>query len=210
MMNKHTLLSIILLVVTFAGCSDDYFHDTGKANGKHDCTIWEYMKNDGNNWDSTILVIQRAGLKDLFDGTDNENHEITFFGPTNMSIMQFLYKTVNDDDEMVYNCVNDIPVETCKRFILSHVIKGKHESTSFDFENKGTLTGGSEIKNLAGNDLRIYRAKGEYMGIPDIGPEALYVHSLTFGHIVLIGSSNIETTNGIVHSLATTYQLSEL
>ena len=210
-MNKFTLLSTILLVITIAGWgSDDYFHDTGKADGKHDCSIWEYMHSDGKNWDSTILVIERAGLQDLFDGTGSENKEITFFGPTNMSIMQFLYKTVDDNDEMVYKSVRDIPVETCKRFILSHVIKGKHESTGFDFENQGTLTGGTEIKNLAGNTLRVYRTKGEYMGIPGIGAEALYVHSLTFGHIALIASSNIEMTNGFVHSLSTTYQLTEL
>ena len=87
-MNKFTLLSTILLVITIAGCgSDDYFHDTGKADGKHDCSIWEYMHSDGKNWDSTILVIERAGLQYLFDGTGSENKEITFFGPTNMSIM---------------------------------------------------------------------------------------------------------------------------
>ena len=209
-MNKYILLAITLLAGIFSGCGDDYFHDTGLADGKHDCSLWEYMKNDHENWDSTILLIERAGLVSLFDGTDSENKEITFFGPTKMSIMQFLFKTVDDNYEMMYNTINDLPVETCKQVILSHVIKGKKKSIEFDFEIKGTLTGGTETKNLAGNDLRIYRAKGEYMGIPDIGPEALYVHSLTFGHIALIASSNIETTNGIVHSLATTYQLSEL
>lgn len=209
-MNKYITLIITLSVIVLTGCNDDYFHDTGLADGKHDCSLWEYMKNDHENWDSTILLIERAGLVSLFDGTDSENKEITFFGPTNMSIMQFLFKTVDDNYEMIYNTINDIPVETCKQVILSHVIKGKKKSIEFDFEIKGTLTGGTETKNLAGNDLRIYRAKGEYMGIPDIGPEALHVHSLTFGHIALIASSNIETTNGIVHSLATTYQLSEL
>lgn len=201
---------MILLVTILTGCNDDYFHDTRLANGEHDCTLWEYMKSDPENWDSTVLIIERAGLKSLFDGTDNENKEITFFGPTNLSVMQFLVKTVNDDQEVMYNSVNDIPVELCKQFILSHVIKGKGKSTGFDFENKGTLTGGTEVKNLAGNTLRVYRTKSNYMGIPDIGPEALYVHSLMFGHIALVASSNIETTNGFVHSLSSTYQISEL
>lgn len=208
-MKKYILLSITILVITLAGCDNDYFHDTGKANGKHDCTMWEYMKGDHENWDSTVLLIERAGLQSLFDGT-GEDKEITFFGPTNMSVMQFLFKTVNDDYEMIYNSINDIPVELCRQMILSHVIKGKKTSTGFDYEVKGTLTGGTGVKNLAGNDLRVYRVKGEYAGIPDIGPEALYVHSLLFGHIALIASSNIETTNGIVHSLSTSYQFTEL
>lgn len=208
-MKKYILLSITILGITLAGCDNDYFHDTGVANGKHDCTMWEYMKGDHENWDSTVLLIERAGLQSLFDGT-GEDKEITFFGPTNMSVMQFLFKTVNDDYEMIYNSINDIPVELCRQMILSHVIKGKKTSTGFDHEVKGTLTGGTGVKNLAGNDLRVYRVKGEYAGIPDIGPEALYVHSLLFGHIALIASSNIETTNGIVHSLSTSYQFTEL
>lgn len=209
-MKRYILLSITILVMTLAGCNDDYFHDTGLADGKHNCSMWEYMKSDHENWDSTVLLIERAGLQSLFDGTDSDNKEITFFGPTNMSIMQFQFKTVNDDYETIYNSINDIPVELCKQMILSHVIKGKKTSTDFGYENKGTLTGGTEVENLAGNPLRVYRTKSEYYGIPDIGPEALYIHSLTFGQIALIASSNIETTNGIVHSLATTYEISEL
>lgn len=209
-MKRYILLSITILVIALAGCNDDYFHDTGLADGKHNCSMWEYMKSDHENWDSTVLLIERAGLQSLFDGTDSDNKEITFFGPTNMSIMQFLFKTVNDDYEMIYNSIKDIPVELCKQLVLSHVIKGKKTSTGFGYENKGTLTGGTELENLLGNPLRIYRTKSEYYDIPDIGPEALYIHSLTFGQIALIASSNIETTNGIVHSLATTYEISEL
>ena len=207
---KKCALFIIGFMIIFCGCGKDYFHDTGLANGKHDCTIWEYMQQDRENWDSTILVIKRAGLQSLFDGTDGENKEITFFGPTNMSIMQFLFKTVDEEYEMMYSSIDDIPVEICRQFILSHVIREKWLSTDFEFENKGTLTGGSEETNLAGNPLRIYRTKGEYMGIPGIGAETLYVHSLTFGHIVLIASSNIEMTNGTVRSLSNSYQFTEL
>ena len=98
---KKCALFIIGFMIIFCGCRKDYFHDTGLANGKHDCTIWEYMQQDRENWDSTILVIKRAGLQSLFDGTDGENKEITFFGPTNMSIMQFLFKTVDEEYEMM-------------------------------------------------------------------------------------------------------------
>ena len=81
---------------------------------------------------------------------------------------------------------------------------------TFEYENVGTLTGGTIEKNLLGNDLRIYRTKSSYMDIPDIGPEDLFIHSLKYGHIVYISTSNLEMTNGIVHALSNTYQITEL
>lgn len=145
---KKCALFIIGFMIIFCGCGKDYFHDTGLANGKHDCTIWEYMQQDRENWDSTILVIKRAGLQSLFDGTDGENKEITFFGPTNMSIMQFLFKTVDEEYEMMYSSIDDIPVEICRQFILSHVIREKWLSTDFEFENKGDLD-----RRIGGNEF---------------------------------------------------------
>ena len=208
-MNRY-ILFIITCIAFICGCNDHYFHDTGLANGKHDCTIWEYMQNDKENWDSTLLIIKRAGLESLFDGSDSEHKEITFFGPTNIAVMQFLFKTVDDRNQMLYRSVDEIPVELCRQMILSHVIKGRKMKNTFEYENVGTLTGGTIDKNLLGNDLRIYRTKSSYMDIPDIGPEDLFIHSLKYGHIVYISTSNLEMTNGIVHALSNTYQITEL
>ena len=63
---------LFLFIWSLGACNDDYFHDSGLANGRHDCTVWEYLHTDAYNWDSTILVIERAGLVDLFDGKDPE------------------------------------------------------------------------------------------------------------------------------------------
>lgn len=81
---------MIVLIASFLWeCDDNYFHDTGLANGVHDCTMWEYLRSDHENWDSTVLLIQRAGLVPLFEGKSAEYPEITFFGPTNLSIINF-------------------------------------------------------------------------------------------------------------------------
>lgn len=206
---KYILMAMVAGWIIW-GCDDNYYHDSGLANGKHDCSMWEYLHTDGRDWDSTVVMIERAGLRSLFDGGDSENGEITFFGPTNYSIMQFLYKTLDDVGEVMYERIADIPVEMCRQMILSHVIRGKKMSTDFDFEVKGTLTGGSVETTLTGRQLRVYRVRGEYNGIPDIGPEGLMIHALEGGHIAGVASSNIETTNGVVHSLSYTHQLTEL
>ena len=28
------------------GCGNDFYHDSGLADGKHDCTVWEYLQTE--------------------------------------------------------------------------------------------------------------------------------------------------------------------
>ena len=81
-MKRYDVLILGLLCCSFSllsSCDDDYFHDSGLADGKHDCTMWEYFQTDGENWDSTMILIEHAGLKEVFDGTNPDYKEITFF-----------------------------------------------------------------------------------------------------------------------------------
>lgn len=201
---------LLFFVFGLGACDNDYFHDTGLANGRHDCTVWEYLHTDAYNWDSTILIIERAGLVDLFNGKDQQYPEITFFGPTNFSIMQFMYKTVDDEGNVLYERIEDIPVEMCKKMLLSHVLPKKMMKDDFEYEVRGTLDGGTYTHALSGTELRVFKAKGPYMGIADIGAESLGLHALITGYIVGIASADIEMNNGTVHSLSYTYQFSEL
>lgn len=202
---------LILLGLLFAVCScDDYFHDSGLADGKHDCTMWEYLNTQPQDWDSTVLLIERAGLVDLFDGKDHEHPEITFFGVTDLSIEQFLLKTVDEEDEPLYARVEDIPVDLCREMLLSHVVPGKIMKEEFDYEIKGTLTGGTMVTTLSGVELRVYRTRSEYGGVPDIGAEGLSIHAMVSGQMASVASANIETWSGVVHSLSYTYQFTEL
>ncbi|MFR4037736.1 MAG: hypothetical protein ACLTZT_08035 [Butyricimonas faecalis] len=84
-----TILFICITVTLLASCEKDYQHDTGLADGYHDCSMMDYLRNDHNNWDSIVVAIKYAGLTGIFEGTNPDYKEITFFGPTNMSIRKF-------------------------------------------------------------------------------------------------------------------------
>ena len=208
-MKKYIAIWIGLLLACSA-CDDDYYHDSGLANGKHDCTMWEYFQTDHENWDSTMMLIEHAGLKDIFDGTNPDYKEITFFGVTNLSINQFLFKTIDDNWEPLYDRIEDIPVDLCREMLLSHVVAGKLMKSGCDYEERGTLTGGTTVKTLSGIELRIYRTQSSYSGIPDIGAEGLAIHAPVSGQMATIASADIEVTNGVVHSLDYTYQFTQL
>ena len=184
------------------GCGNDFYHDSGLADGKHDCTVWEYLQTDHYNWDSVIVMIEHAGLKDVFDGTNPEFKQITFFAPTNLSVNQFLFKTTGETGDMVYSSVKDVPVELCRKMLLAHVLNRRMMKEDFDYEVKGTLTGGTMVTTIGGVELRVYRTRTPYNGIPDIGPESLFFHAVTSGHIAMVASADIEMMNGVVHSLS--------
>ena len=192
------------------GCGNDFYHDSGLADGKHDCTVWEYLQTDHYNWDSVIVMIEHAGLKDVFDGTNPEFKQITFFAPTNLSVNQFLFKTTGETGDMVYSSVKDVPVELCRKMLLAHVLNRRMMKEDFDYEVKGTLTGGTMVTTIGGVELRVYRTRTPYNGIPDIGPESLFFHAVTSGHIAMVASADIDMMNGVVHSLSYTYEFTKL
>ena len=172
--------------------------------------MWEYFKSQPDDWDLTMILIEHAGLKDVFDGTNPDYKEITFFGVTNLSIEQFLVKTIADNWEPLYNRIEDIPVELCREMLLAHVASGKMMKTGFEHEVKGTLAGGTVVKTLLGIELRVYRTKSGYNGVPDIGAEGLAIHALVSGQMATVASADIEVTNGVVHALDYTYLFTQL
>lgn len=191
----------------FTACEkNDYFVDSGKANGDFDGTVWEYLNSSHGNWDSLTVAIEHAGVIDIFD---TPNSSLTLFGPTNHSINQFLFKTIDEKGNRLYQCVRDIPADLCRRMVLSYVIPEARLRTDFDYEVKGTLTGGTIVETLSGAKLRVYRHKTDYGSISDAGPEELYIHAQESGHIARCVSTDIKPMNGVVHALSTTFQWTE-
>lgn len=208
---KKYILFIFTTLLLF-GCDKDNYIDTGLANGVFEGTVWEYMHSNPE-WDSAIVIIERAGLTGIFDGSDPEYKDgITFFGFTNFTVWQFLAYTVDDDDNRIYRSIGDIPVELCRQMVLDYVIKGKRMKESFDYEVRGTMEGGSEVQTVSGKTLRVYRTKTNdpYTGEPDKGPEGLAFHAPVSGHIAGIASADIQADNGVVHSLSYEFQWTEL
>ena len=66
---KVLILSLFVFMITLVSCNTDYnYIDSGLSNGVHDCTMYDYFKTNSYNWDTTRLMIDKAGLADLFKG----------------------------------------------------------------------------------------------------------------------------------------------
>lgn len=201
---------ILIGLLSLGGCEKYDIIDTGKAKGVYEGSMWEYFHTNHYDWDSVVVAIEHAGVRDIFEGTNPDYPEITFFGMTNWSVKHFIMHTLDDNGNQQYSCIRDIPAEECRRMILSHVAKGKQMKDSFDFEIRNTLEGGTEVVSLVGHKLRVYRIRTDFGSLLGQGAVGLGVHGLESGQVAAVASSDIQTDNGVVHSLSYEYEWTEL
>lgn len=201
-MEMNRIWIFLALVFGCVACTDENFIDTGNASGVYDGSVMQYLRHHPQNWDSTVVVIEWAGLTQLFEGKDPEYPEITFFGPTNLSIIRYM---LDNDIERI----KDVEPEVWKNMMLRYVIVGKHKREEV---SKGdSKTGGDSFVTLGGNQLRIYRVLAPYKETPEAGPAELWVHSFETGYsVVQVASADIEPNNGIVHSLMYAFTFGKL
>ena len=144
---KHPIYLLALLVLSlFSSCTKYDFVETGKATSYHDTTMWEYFQTDSYNWSYLVYMTKRAGLEDLFQGTNTQyGPNITFLGITNHSIRRYLYRTygINEDgtspadavdpstltDEETMKLIDRMSVATC-RSIIPTVSSHRRSSSS--------------------------------------------------------------------------------
>ncbi len=198
------LIYILVVITTLVACEDDYYIDTGIADGNLDMSMWEYFQTSSYNWDSTMLVISRAGMESLFqsESTDAQDR-FTFLGVTNHSIRKFML-------DNGYETVSDIPVEICEEYIKDYIIPIEYTWEDIDFEVKGTTTneGGTLVENTNGNSVRLFRRKSDYGAVVDAGPVSTFAQSFSTSKTVQLVSTNIQTNSGVVHALSYTHSFS--
>lgn len=202
---KHiTKGAIVVMVLFLCSCTKYNYIDGGGANGIHDCTMWEYFHTNSYDWDSTIIMIEHAGLKSLFDGT-GEYKQITFFGLTSNSILRYML-------ENNYERVTDIPVGKCqdiiqklvapKRIMLNDVPRGNRIQSGGGTESAFVEYDGLVFDCIRGS-LFLWTQRMAYNDIEDTGEIALYIASQNQdgARNERVASTDIQTTNGVVHSL---------
>ena len=202
---KHiTKGAIMVMVLCFCSCTKYNYINGGTANGIHDCTMWEYFHTNSYDWDSTVVMIEHAGLKSLFDGT-GEYKQITFFGLTSNSILRYML-------ENNYERVTDIPVGKCqdiiqklvapKRIMLNDVPRGNRIQSGGGIESAFVEYDGLVFDCIRGS-LFLWTQRMAYNDIEDTGEIALYIASRNQDGTrnERVASTDIQTTNGVVHSL---------
>ncbi len=203
-------LVFLMMIVLGSSCTKYNYIDGGLADGVHDCSMWDYFHTDSYDWDSTIIMIEHAGLKSLFDGT-GEYKEITFFGLTNHSIRGYMLdrnKYLSEDDPEYLHRVTDISPAKCKdileklvfpkRLMLKDVPRGNRVATLGVYNE----TDGMPIQCIRG-ELFLWTVRSSWQNVEDVGAITLYIasHNVKSAGNEVVASTDIQTTNGVVQAL---------
>ena len=194
---------MVLIGVFYMACNPvDNYIDTGVVQTRHYCTVWSYLHTNSYDWDSVIVMIEHAGMVELFDGKE----DITFWGPTNHTIRRYLW-------DKYYESVKDLSPLLCRKILEKHIVKGKYMKKDVNFripDISGKIIGGTDLTTMGGNVLRAYREQEDYGGVAQAGPQIPYLYSLTRAIPVPLASPDIECNNGVVHSLNYNYELDKI
>lgn len=204
--------AIILMIVAFCSCTKYNYIDGGVAKGVHDCSMWDYFHTDSYNWDSTIIMIEHAGLKSLFDGT-GEYKQITFFGLTNLSIRRYILNNnagLEEDDPLYLHRVTDISPAKCKDILQKLVVPDKRimlndvpRGRRLNINNTYVETDGMKCPCVKG-ELFLWTLRQDYNNMQEMGEVMLFLASRNAdgARNEQVVSTDIQTTNGVVQALS--------
>ncbi len=207
------LLFIIMIAVAFFACeNDDYLVDGGVSDPNVYMSTMDFLKQHPQ-LDTFAILIERAGLAGEVDG------ESTVFVANNVSVNKYLDKVVSElrkEDPMATYTIDDIPVDTLQKYMGAYVFDTK--ITRDDMTKEGQV-----YTALNGEERRISLEpvlSGEiaYSNNLTIAPEYVY-YTYKYGTSwddwdnlkddtkIIIRTSNLISTNGVIHVLQGSHTL---
>lgn len=217
-------ICLALCLALLSACTKYDFVDTGLAQEQYPGTMWAYFEAHPYDWSMTVRLARRIGLQPTFEGASSYGSQITCFGITNHSWRRYLLaryaQEVTDaggDGEAAANALTDEETEalldqldatTARELLLNGVLPGEalalEQFAPGRASTDGTNpigTGGKTYTMASGKTLWIYAFRTAFNGVPETGPQQLFLVSPATQVTSLVASHNIRTTTGIVHAL---------
>lgn len=190
---------IIIAIALLSSCTKWGYVDTGVHDEKQHAnkTMYEYFQTDSYNWKIVKQLVDKAGLKELFNGEDPAHKKIMFLGLVDNTVKSWMLKNG-------YQSVSVIPAAECKKLLLSYVFDEVHLRDDVPQGDRGKMgtdgQGGVSLTSIGGNKVWLYAEYASYQ-ISSIIIKSLVSVDLTTGNTGYIATSNIFVKNGLVHSL---------
>lgn len=201
-MKSKILIAIVALATTLAACSNDYYSDGGIVNeniGLLNVSTMEYLRVNKASFDTLVALIELTGMESAINSNGN-----TFMAPQDYSISNYFELAFSSLDtppaslsEIPQNILDDINTIIGNYLIPNEKIMREDLSSSYKFST--TYTGQKARYNLLQSD---------YLGNVNQGAEYIN-YSLNMSEdagsneylSVFVVTSNLESTNGIIHVL---------
>ncbi len=169
--------------------------------------MYDYLTEKTLYFDSVKLIIDLAGMKDMF-----VKDTITFFAFTDDAIKEAMddlnYQRFSNREDSVG--IRDIGPEIWRQFISMYILRGKRLAGSFPRVDRDNIRAfpGINYVMLNGYILNIGLEYTDYRGVEAVGPRLLYLNDVTFdptdfrkNNYVRVASTDIQPRNGVIHAL---------
>jgi hypothetical protein len=84
-------VAMLIIILAISSCKKDPVINGGPSIAKVDMSTYDYLKSNNRHlFDTTLLIIDKAGMKDMINGPG------TFFVPDDYSITTYLLKKQNE------------------------------------------------------------------------------------------------------------------
>lgn len=203
------LILILTVVIGIASCSqDEYLVDGGLSDGNLKVSTMEFLKSH-YQLDTLAILIERAGMADAVNGTS------TLMAPNNLSIKNYVKRVLGEMQKVNPQAkftFDDIPVDTLHKYmgdyIFPEIIKRE------DMVKEGKI-----YTAINGTQMRISLEPVEaYTGQLSEFPEYVYFtykigdewdewNRIVDDIRVLVRTSNLISTNGVIHVLQGSHNL---
>jgi hypothetical protein len=187
---------------------DDYYQDSGTHNPNFKGSTLEYLDAVPLYFDTVAAIVRLAGMEEVF-----RKDTLTFFAPTDKSVLRLLTTLNNDLFRQGYDTVkalSDVPGEIWSKYLQMYMFHGANQlkdypQIDYDLLNIYPGQGYLSWNGMPMNIGVVYNDDNgvKYVGyrqlsiscIPDpANPRADWITDY-------VASSNIVTYNGVVHTL---------
>lgn len=199
---KQIILILIVALTMFSCDSDDYLVDGGISDPNVGTSTFEFLKSH-NQLDTLAILIERAGLKNVVDG------ETTLFAPNNLSIKKYvnaILTEMRESDPEAEFTIDDIPTDELSNYLGAYIFDEKIVRDDMLKEGKIYVAHNGEERLIS------LEPTNNYANQLDEFPEYVYYtykdgdewdewDNIVDDTKVLVRTSNLISTNGVIHVL---------
>ncbi len=203
------IILILAVVLGITSCSqEDYLVDGGLSDGNLGVSTMEFLKNH-YQLDTLAILIERAGLADAVNGTS------TLMAPNNLAIKSYVTRVLAEmqkTNPQAKFTFDDISVDTLKKHMGAYIFPEKIRREDMVKEGRVYTAVNGAQRRISLEPVEQYT--GQLSEFPEyvyytykVGAEWDEWNKITNDIRVQIRTSNLISTNGVIHVLQGSHRL---
>jgi len=194
---KNLIVALLFFVLIFPSCNEEYFLDGGLADGKLNMTTYDFIKSRPDMFEKLLWIIDENNLKEEINMEGS-----TFFPPKDESIVAYL-----DAHQLESVQLEKLPqeyIDTLGIYLGMYIFP-------FKIMRKDLSSSLKEYVSLSDDLMGINLKIDPYKEIPGFGPSSIILsgpvaengsgNSVTYRESAEVATSDLESTNGVIHVL---------